>query len=260
MGATPVKARFRRVEIKTPGELKYRPVRAGLSQAENYFKGAIMGKEEDIKTGISRIIIEGARERHAEAIDKAYEYFWDSNQPDEFLSGTALALGFLNFEEWFVYDYKANELGETFLDLYAKDNQCLSAEESSVISKMKDSVLSLYEVASISKDKRVLLKDLLLEEEVSLREKSLTRGLKKGDIFAARILQLDGKEVMSGSVYPYLQPQKKRVLGYVEKQYARYRRHVRPEGTMREYLKQYGDIFNLVWMQLIADQAGKEAQ
>jgi hypothetical protein len=217
-----------------------------------------MGKEEDIKTGISRIIIEGARERHGEVIDKAYEYFWDSNQPDEFLSGTALALGFLNFEEWFVYDYKANEFGETFLDLYAKDNDCLNAEESSVVERMKDSVLSLYEVASVSKDKRVLLKDLLLDGEVSLREKNLTRGLKKGDLFAARILQLDGREVMSGSVYPYLQSQKKRVLGYVEKQYARYKKTVNAKGTMREYLKQYGDIFNLVWMQLIADHGRKE--
>jgi hypothetical protein len=227
---------------------------------ENYFKGVIMGKEEDIKTGISRIIIESARERHGETIDKAYEYFWDSNHPDEFLNGTALALGFVNFEEWFVFDYKANELGETFLDLYAKDNKCLSAEESSVIARMKDSVLSLYEVASVSKDKRVLLKDLLLGEEVSLRERTLTRGLKKGDIFAARILELDGRHVMSGAVYPYLQTQKKKVLGYVEKQYSRYRRNVNLEGTMREYLKEYGDVFNLVWLQLILDPSGQGVQ
>jgi hypothetical protein len=216
-----------------------------------------MGKEEDIKTEIARTIMERAREQHGEAIDKAYEYFWDSHHPDEFLNGTALALGFVNFEDWFIYDYKANELGETFLDLYAKDRQSPGGEESSVISRMRDSVLSLYEVASVSKDKRVLLKDLLLGEEVSLREKTLTRGLKKGDIFAARVLGLDGSHVMSGSVYPYLQTQKKRVLGYVEKQYSRYRRHVKPEGTMREYLKEYGDIFNLVWLQLILDPAGK---
>jgi hypothetical protein len=115
-------------------------------------------------------------------------------------------------------------------------------------------------VASVSKDKRVLLKDLLLGEDVSLREKTLTRGLKKGDIFAARILELDSRHVMSGSVYPYLQTQKKRVLGYVEKQYSRYKRHVKPDGTMREYLKAYGDVFNLIWMQLIADHTEKEAQ
>jgi hypothetical protein len=217
-----------------------------------------MGREEDIETGISRTIMERAREKHGEAIDKAYEYFWDSNHPDESLSGTALELGFIYFEDWFVFDYKANELGETFLDLYAKDNQCLSGEESSVISRMRDSVLSLYEVASVSKDKRVLLKDLLLGEEVSLREKTLTRGLNKGDLFAARILELDGRQVLSGAVYPYLQVQKKRVLGYVEKQYSRYKRNVNPEGTMRAYLKEYGDVFNLIWLQLIGDPTALE--
>jgi hypothetical protein len=219
-----------------------------------------MGKEEDVKTAIARTIMERAREQHGETIDKAYEYFWDCHHPDEFLKGTALALGFVNFEDWFIFDYRANELGETFLDLYAKDNQCLSGEESSVISRMRDSVLSLYEVASVSRDKRVLLKDLLLGEEVSLREKTLTRGLKKGDLFAARILELDGGQVMSGSVYPYLQTQKKRVLGYVEKQYSRYKRNVNREGTMRGYLKEYGDVFNLAWLQLILDPAGKEGQ
>ena len=57
-----------------------------------------------------------------------------------------------------------------------------------------------------------------------------------------------------------MQTQKTKVLGYVDKQYARYKKTVNRKGTMREYLKQYGDVFNLIWMQLIADQAGKEAQ
>ncbi len=217
-----------------------------------------MGKEEDIKTGIARAIMEGARERHAGTIDKAYEYFWDSNHPDEFLSGAALELGFVNFEDWFIFDYKANESGETFIDLYAKGNDCMTEEESSVMQRMKSSLLSLYEVASVSRDKRVLLKDLLLGGEVSLREKMLTRGLNRGDIFAARFLELDGRQVMSGSVYPYMQAQKKRVLAYIEKQYSRYKRNVNPEGTIRDYLKDYGDAFNLIWIQLILNPDVKE--
>jgi hypothetical protein len=219
-----------------------------------------MGKEEDIRTRVSQAIMNRARDAHEETIDKAYEYFWDENKPDEFLSGTALELGFHNFEDWFIHDYKVNELGETFLDLYAKAGDCLSGEEEEVISKMKGSVLSLYEVESVSKDKRVLIKDILLGGEFALREKTLTRGLTKGDLFAARILELDGKHVMSGAVYPFPKSQKKKVLGYVEKQFARYRRQINPDGGMREYLKLYGDIFNLVWIELIAASARKDEQ
>ncbi len=217
-----------------------------------------MGKEEDIRAGISQAIISRARDVHKETIDKAYEYFWDENKPDEFLSGTALELGFHNFEDWFIHDYKANELGETFLDLYARAGDCLSDEEGEVISKMKESVLSLYEVESVSKDKRVLIKDILLGGEISLRDKTLTRGLSKGDLFAARIMELDGKHVMSGAVYPFPKGQRKKVLGLVEKQFARYKKQINPDGGMREYLKLYGDVFNLVWIELISASVQKE--
>jgi hypothetical protein len=219
-----------------------------------------MGKEEDIKTRISQTIINRARDAHKETIDKAYEYFWDENKPDEFLTGTALELGFHNFEDWFIYDYKANELGETFLDLYAKANESLGAEEEAVISKMRESVLSLYEVESVSKDKRVLIKDILLEGEFSLRDKALTRGLTKGDLFAARILELDGKHLMSSAVYPFPKNRRKKVLDYVEKQFARYKRHINSDGGMRDYLKQYGDVFNLIWIELIAASGRQEEQ
>ena len=108
-------------------------------------------------------------------------------------------------------------------------------------------------MASVSKDKRVLLKDLLLDMEISLRDKYLTRGLNKGDIFATRILELDGHHVMGGCVYPYISDHKKKVLAAVDKQFRRYRKNVNPEGTMHAYLKDYGDVFNLVWMKFITE-------
>lgn len=220
-----------------------------------------MGKEEDIKTGLFQKIIEDLRANQAEAIDKAYAYFWEEQNPDEFLSGTALCMGFINFEDWLVFDFKANEQGETFLDLYLKSNGDLPVQEQAVLQRIRDSVVSLFEVVSVSRDKRVVIKDLLLEGEYSLRDRNLTRGLKKGDIFAARILQLDGSAVMSGCVYPYRPVDRKQVLSYVDRQYSRFVRNVKPDGTMREYLKDYGDVFNLIWMNLIdnpvADQPKK---
>ncbi|MDA8079314.1 MAG: hypothetical protein M0Z79_10305 [Nitrospiraceae bacterium] len=210
-----------------------------------------MGKEEDIKTRALQKIIVDLRMNHADAIDKAYAYFWDEYSPDEFLAGTALELGFINFEDWLVFDWKANEEGETFLDLRLRNRTDLPAEEREVLSRMRDSVLSLYEVASVSKDKRVLVKDILLSDEYSLRNRMLTRGLKKGDIFATRILHLDDGPAMSGCVYPYRREDRKKVLSYIDKQFSRYKRNVRADGTMREYLKDYGDVFNLVWLNFI---------
>ena len=217
-----------------------------------------MGKEAKKIKDLFQDIIQYIRLNHTEAIDRAYEYFWDKENPDEFLSGSALTLGFHNFEDWLVYDYKANEDGETFIDLFLKDRRDLPKEDSDLLMKARGSVMSLFEVTSVAKDKRVAIKDILLDGEADLREKSLTRGLKKGDLFAARILKLDGKDVMSACVYPYVTSQKKQVLAYVDKQFSRYVRNVKKDGTMKEYLKDYGDVFNLIWMNFIAEPPEKK--
>jgi hypothetical protein len=217
-----------------------------------------MGKEEDLKTRLVQSIIEYVRQNHKDIIDKAYEYFWDENYPEEFLKGTALEIGFINFEDWLIFDYKVNDDKESFVHLYVRSNNRLKDEELKIIEKARDSVLSLYEVESVSKDKRVLLKDLLRSGEFYLRDKSLARGLKKGDIFATRLLNLDGKHVMSRCVYPYTPSQKKAVLDYVDRQYNRYRKNMDTEGTIEEFLKDYGDVFNIIWMNFILNPPLKE--
>jgi hypothetical protein len=215
-----------------------------------------MGKQETIKTDLVCSIIRFVREKHAETIDKAYSYFWDGNNPDEFMNGTALSLGFLNFEDWLIFDYKVNNEKETFIDLYLKSHT-VKDKEAALLNSIKDSVISLYEVSSVAKDKKIVLKDLLTDSEHALRDKALTRGLNKGDIFATRILTLDGKPCMSGCVYPYTALQKETVLAYVDQQFKRYTRNVNPDGTIRDFLKDYGDVLNVIWMNLIMNPTGK---
>lgn len=215
-----------------------------------------MGKEESLKTDLVCSIIQFVREKHPDTIDKAYKYFWDEQAPDEFMGGTALSLGFLNFEDWLIFDYKVNKEKETFIDIYIKNKE-LKDNEIVLLNSLKDSVISLYEVSSVSKDKRTILKDLLMDSEHTLRDKSLTRGLSKGDIFATRLLTLDGKTCMSGCVYPYSADHKKTVLIYVEKQFRRYKKNVNPEGTIRDFLKDYGDVLNIIWMTLIMNPPKK---
>jgi len=212
-----------------------------------------MGKEEKLKTALIQSITDYVRLNHNEAIDKAYEYFWDEHEPDEFLSGTALTLGFINFEDWLIFDYKGNSDNDTFIDVYARNCSELQEEEKDLLCRIKDSRLSLYEVSSVSRDKRVLLKDLLMGGEFELKEKVLTKGLKKGDLFATRLLMLDGKSVMSGCVYPFKTEHKKKVLAYIDRQFGRYKRNENPEGTMKGFLKDYGDVFNMAWMNLIIE-------
>lgn len=210
-----------------------------------------MGREEDLERRLVQSILCYVRENYKDVIDRAYEYFWDENSPEDFLSGTALSLGFANFEDWLVFDYKVNNHKERFIELYIKNNKELNNDELSLINKIKDTVLSLYEVMSVSEDRRILLKDLLMGSEFSLRDKTLAGGLNKGDIFAARLLNLDGRYLMSGSVYPYSKRQKKTVFEYINKQFKRYKKNENQDGTMKDFLRDYGDLFNIIWTNLI---------
>lgn len=213
-----------------------------------------MGKEETMKAAFIQAVINYVRANHTEAIDKAYEYFWDGKNPEDFLKETSLALGFINFEDWLVFDYKANENKETFIDLYIRSNKELKDEEAAVLNKIKNAHIGIYEVKSVSKDKKIMLKDLLFDGEAILRDKMLTKGLKKGDIFAARLLSLDKTHVMSGCVYPFKAEDKKGVLGYMDRMFGRYKRNEKPDGTMKDFVKDYGDIFNIAWMNIILNQ------
>jgi len=215
-----------------------------------------MGNEESLKTDLVCSVIQFVRENHAETIDKAYNYFWDDQTPEEFMSGTALSLGFLNFEDWLIFDYKVNAEKETFIDIFLKNNT-LKDNEVALLKSLKDSVISLYEVSSVGEDKSIALKDLFMDSRPVLKDKTLTVGLKKGDIFATRLLTLNGKTCMSSCVYPFTVEQKKDVLTYMDKQFKRYIKNVKSDGTMKEFLKGYGELLNIIWMNFIMNPPKK---
>ena len=60
---------------------------------------------------------------------------------------------------------------------------------------------------------------------------------------------------MSGSVYPFRAEDKKAVLDYVNRMFRRYTKNENPNGTMKDFLRDYGDVFNMAWMNLILKSA-----
>lgn len=217
-----------------------------------------MSRVSDMKLKIVNAVLSEVREKHPASIDKAYEYFWEGQSPDEFMSGTALSLGFHNFEDWLICDYKVNEDGDTFIDLYLKNHSELESDERDFLQALGSAFLSLYEVASVAKGKHVRLLDLFRETEVELRDKTLSNSLVKGDIFAARLVRCQGRDCMSGCVYPFSPKHKKAVLQFFEGQFRRYRKNEKPDGSQEEFLKDYGDLFNIAWVDRIVNTKPQE--
>jgi hypothetical protein len=205
------------------------------------------GREETARKRLVENLLAFYNKQHRDTVEEAKEIFWNDFIPQDYLDGHALEIAYQNFFEWVTFDFIIDpDANKTLIDLYMEQNKNLTQDEHVVLTKMKNSCISLYEVQQVFPEKGLLLKDLLMGGEFDVKEKAATRGLKRWDIFATRLLLIDGQYIMRGSVYPYHLNFKNRILEDIMQTYKEYREEV-PNGTMDMFLKESGEIFNFHW-------------
>ncbi len=187
-------------------------------------------------------IMEHMRVKHPDLIDTAYEFFWEEEYPEDFLSGLALELAFMNFEDWFVCDYLV-EGKESVIDLYLRET---GRNETTDLRAMKESVINFYEVRSITGNV-VELGDFIMGEDLKI-ESSPMEGMKPGDVFAARFVKMDGPPVMGACLYPFPADMKTAVLSAMNGLFIRYKKNKNPDGGPGQFLKDEAYSFNMIWM------------
>ena len=209
------------------------------------------GREESIRAELVQDLLRFFKRNYDDRLDDAHFIFWDEFIPEDHLNDATLRLADINFWEWLVYDYLIDEENDkTLIDLYMENNRKLSLDEHRILTMMKNSVISLYEVQEVFPEKGLLLKDLVLGGEYDVREKAATRSLRKWDIFAARLLHVDGTFIMSGSVYPYHLKLKERILEDIHAEFEDYRMDY-PDAALDEFLKKNSEMFNFYWYDVI---------
>ena len=190
-------------------------------------------------------IIEFAREKHAKAIDDAYDFFWEEDDPADILMGHALELGFINFEDWLVCDYIPTDGSQGLIDRYIESEQPGEGMKSTLVS-MRDSYLSLYEVVDSGDPAR--LRDIALDSETFETSGENLAGLEKGYVFATRFIKIGDSMEMGRSVYPFGAPMKETITNLLTKQFERYHKNKNPEGGMVGFLRDESYAFNMTWM------------
>lgn len=185
------------------------------------------------------------RQHHPELIDRAYDYFWEEESPDDHMGGMALEVAFINFEDWFVCDYVDPEAGHA-IDLYLKEAGPDGEKKRRELESLKESYLSVYEVKSVTGES-VRLEDVLVGGVFDLASVPVP-GMKTADLFAARLLKLDGRYVMGASIYPFGAGMKEPVLKSAERLFARYKKNKNREGGMVDFLKEESYSVNIIWI------------
>ncbi|MDA8168830.1 MAG: hypothetical protein M0Z59_03915 [Nitrospiraceae bacterium] len=206
-------------------------------------------EQRDLKTELYGQVISHMRAKHPELIDAAYDMFWEEEYPEDFLSGLPLELAFVNFEDWFICDFKDCESGSV-IDLYLAENE--GAKDAALLEKLRDSVISLYEVKTAGE--AATLEDLLQGGTVDLRPMPL-EGMKAGDLFGARIPDFGNGPVMGSCVYPFGRAMKETVTAYFEKHFNRYKRGCEDGPPIRQFLKDEASYFNIIWINSLYKRA-----
>jgi len=213
----------------------------------------IPGMEDSIRSQLVGDILAFAKKRYGILINGAYEYFWDDFDPKTHLGAETLALAEINFFDWLVHDWRPEEdEKKTLTALYMEKTKILKPDDKDILARMSDSVISLYEVQDIFPEEGLLLKDLLLGDEYNVSEQLATRSLSKWDIFATRLLRIDGNYIMTGSIYLYPQHCKEAIIKRLKRCFKACRKDY-PQDNMRYFLKQNSDLFNHYWCENILE-------
>ena len=176
----------------------------------------------------------------------AYAYFWEDFNPEEHLPDWALEMADCNFWDWLTYDYRIK--GEKLLiDHYLAKAKVLSQLERAVLNKMKAATLSLFEVQQVLPEEGLVLEDLLLGGQYRVTEKAATRHLVNYDLLAARLLEIDGHQILSGGVYSFPTRDKAYLVGEIKKCFKAYlKKH--PGSSLRDFLKAESILFKDLWI------------
>jgi len=209
------------------------------------------GREDSVRSKLVQDLLKFFNRNYGHTLDDARFLFWGDFDLEEHLDDATFDIASQNFWEWIVHDFVVDEDSDrTLIDLYMENTRVITADDHKVLNMMKNSIISLYEVQDVFPEKGLLLKDLLLGGEYDVKEKTATRSLSRWDIYGTRLLYIDGKHIMSGSVFPYPVKQKERVLQDIHSEFEGYRKEY-PDAAMDDFLKRESAIFNFYWYDLI---------
>lgn len=208
------------------------------------------GKEDSIKDNLVREIQKFIGKRFSDYVEDAFNFFWGDFDLGKYIDEGYYEYADINFHEWLVHDWVPCEDGKTIVDHFINNNLRLTADELKILNMMNKSVISLYEIQEVFPGNGFILKDLLMGGEYDVMEKLASTTLRKWDIFATRLMILDGKFIMSGCIYPYPLMEKESIINYIKEEFEDFKEDYK-DAVMDDFLKSEGDIFNFLWCDTI---------
>lgn len=119
----------------------------------------------------------------------AFEEYWGpfSQRIDAIQDAHLLEMTMAALEFWFMFDFLVDD-DTRMVDLYLQYHPELPAGQERYLRAMGETTVHLYEVSSIRPSVSLVLRDLMSDQQVEVRERLASQSLRRWDVIAARIL------------------------------------------------------------------------
>jgi hypothetical protein len=158
---------------------------------------------------------------------------------------------------WFVFDYRLQD-GSFIVDRILRTNPLLSVNERSYLEQLRQTAMMPYEVVGVRPGESVVVRQLGETHEITIREKTASRTLKRWDLMAARINPLGpsgGAEFEMGlMLYP---PAVRDDVEQLVDEICQEASHAK---SALEFYKEYGPDIYQIWLETVVDPPIPELQ
>lgn len=142
------------------------------------------------------------------------------------------------------------EDGANVVDAYlARVGGRVDAKSKSYMRALRTSFMSIYEVSEIVPGKSLMARNMLSEEEpVLVSETTATRTLRQWDRIAARIVSVDGRNILAGGLLPFSHEGAEILIDAMRETAGRGKRARRNSPISPDMLRVAAPLFTNVWL------------
>jgi tetratricopeptide (TPR) repeat protein len=174
---------------------KYKRCCLNKDEAREPAKTSATPKEIGLR---DRLLSFSGKERYKKEFEKAYQLFWRRPFREPLVLDEKEEANFASFLEWFIHDFSLRSGLTVVEEFYKEKKEKFSDEEQSLVEYETASILSLYEVISVTPEVGLRLRDLFTGEEMDILEVKGSLTAVKWDVILARVIRMGAVNKLSG--------------------------------------------------------------
>lgn len=193
------------------------------------YKKCCLLKDEKIEISKNKI---GYSKKQYDGIMKKVMEFAEKEEYSPYKSRCEIDFGINTYQlentmnTYYLTNYKYNKQSSIMMEYFNRYKNSLNKNETSIIEKVLNSYMSLYQIKEKNIDK-ILLKDIILNENIYVEDLELFKGFEVGDYALARIINVEDINLLLDRTIKVDEVHKENIKSILEDRYKETRKKVK---------------------------------